>query len=374
MSRTRISAKIVSKLWGQAAGRCEYDGCNKPLWFDEVTKRRTNLAYVAHIVADMPSGPRGDDILSEELKARIDNLMLLCDIHHRLIDIEDVDGNPTELLVQMKARHETRIEMVTAIGSDRQSHVILYAANIGDRNAAIDANAAFMAMLPERYPARREPLILSLRNSAFRDREPRYWEFESENLARQFDSLVRPGINAEQIGHVSVFALAPQPLLILMGRLLGDICPADVYQLHREPSGWEWGETSDPCHYQIVEPESTAKCLALNLSLSAIIDNSRIVKVLGSEVAVWTLTINHPNNDFLRTKGELAEFRRVFRCLLNEIKMRNPNAEELHVFPAVPVAIAVEIGRVWMPKADLTIRIYDESAPAGGFAFALDIR
>jgi SMODS-associated and fused to various effectors sensor domain len=42
----------------------------------------------------------------------------------------------------------------------------------------------------------------------------------------------------------------------------------------------------------------------------------------------------------------------------------------IHVFPAVPVSVAVELGRVWMPKADLPLSLYDEKA---GFHYAFTI-
>src|SRR5207247_537409 len=94
MSVSYIPEKVKIRLWGKAAGRCEYDGCNKPLWLDEVTKAEFNTAYIAHIVADSPDGPRGDPIRSEKLKCDLRNLMLLCDPHHRLVDKEDLSGHP----------------------------------------------------------------------------------------------------------------------------------------------------------------------------------------------------------------------------------------------------------------------------------------
>ena len=63
--------------------------------------------------------------------------MLLCDAHHRLIDVSDIDGHPVDLLRAMKVRHEQRIELVTALGPDRQSHVVLYGANIGPHAAPL---------------------------------------------------------------------------------------------------------------------------------------------------------------------------------------------------------------------------------------------
>jgi len=109
-----------------AAGRCEYNGCNEKLYEDPLTKFIFNQSYLAHIVADKPSGPRGDATLSNLLKADISNLMLLCDRHHRLIDKEDVAGHPVERLTEMKRKHEERIDRLTTLKDVKRSNVVLY--------------------------------------------------------------------------------------------------------------------------------------------------------------------------------------------------------------------------------------------------------
>ena len=92
MSVSYIPETIEIRLWGKASGRCEYAGCNEPLWLDSLTQAEFNSAYIAHTIADKPTGPRGDPILSEQLKNDLSNLTLLCDVHHRLINIADVGG------------------------------------------------------------------------------------------------------------------------------------------------------------------------------------------------------------------------------------------------------------------------------------------
>ena len=72
--------------------------------------------------------------------------------------------------------------------------------------------------------------------------------------------------------------------------------------------------------------------------------------------------------------GVTRSHRRTLRSLLNEIKAAHGETAEIAVFPAVPVSVAVEIGRVWMPKADLPMVIYDQNRATGGFAKALAIR
>ena len=165
MSVTSIPEKVKIRLWGKAAGRCQYSGCNTPLWLDVTTKYEFNAAYIAHIIADNPNGPRGDPVLSKQLESDLSNLMLLCDRHHRLIDKEDVTGHPVERLRAMKEAHERRIEIVSGIEANRQSHVLLYGANIGELSSPVSYQMASCAMLPDWYPAETTPLALGMINS-----------------------------------------------------------------------------------------------------------------------------------------------------------------------------------------------------------------
>lgn len=373
MSVSNIPDKVKHQLWAVSSGRCEYEGCNKPLWHDLVTKAKYSTAYIAHIVADKPGGPRGHLTQSKELEYKFSNLMLLCGAHHRLIDNEDVVGHPVSRLTEMKKRHETRICQQTALGEDKQSHVLLYGANIGRLNSSISWNNSYEAMAPHWYPAEVKAIEIGMSNSPFQDDTDRFWQIEKDNLQMQFERKVQPRLG-QDIHHLSIFALAPQPLLINLGRLVSDILPVEVYQHQREPEdNWKWAEDSHSIDYQVVRPAGSASKVALNLSLSATIVNDRIVSSLGDDVAIWTITTNEPHNDFLKSRAQLVGFRHCFRKVLDQIKACHVLSGRLHVFPAVPVAVAVEIGRVWMPKADLPFRIYDQNSKQGGFVETFDI-
>ena len=71
----------------------------------------------------------------------------------------------------MKDRHEQRIQLVTAMGPDRQSHVVLYAGQYRPHAAPLSFKKATQAMVLDRYPA--EPCIITSGcfNSALQDRE-----------------------------------------------------------------------------------------------------------------------------------------------------------------------------------------------------------
>lgn len=126
LGRPKIPEQTVRQLWGQAAGRCEFRGCNKLLYRDDLTKLRSNLATLAHIVAFRPDGPRGDGIRSGQLETSISNLMLTCRDHGKIIDDKErVPEYPEELLIEFKREHEQRIRMLTESKEDAQTHVLL---------------------------------------------------------------------------------------------------------------------------------------------------------------------------------------------------------------------------------------------------------
>lgn len=309
-------------LWGRAAARCEFAGCNKPLWKSSVTQEQVNIAQRAHIWSFSGDGPRGHEGLQAAQLNSIHNLMLVCHECHQKVDKKRDGGRyPAGLLQEWKAGHEARIELVTGVDPSRRSHVLLYGANVGNHSSPLSFPVAASAMFPDRYPAEPKPISLGMVNSAWRDRDVEFWRIEETNLRRQFDEKVRRfHLASGDIEHVSVFGFAPQPLLILLGSMLTDITPADVYQLRREPQGWKWADATNDIRLILNRPTEPKGQPALVLSLSATITPDRIRKVLGEEASLWTVTLPLPHNDWLpelrRVRWRRVPSRRVASCSL----------------------------------------------------------
>lgn len=370
-----IPTAVQCELWGKAAGRCEFAGCNKPLWKSSVTQEPVNIAQKAHIHPFSNRGPRGNSNGSPRDRNGVDNLMLVCHECHKKIDDKPDGGRyPTALLRRMKAEHEQRIERVTGIDPSKRSHILLYGANIGDHSSPLQYDQAAIALFPRRYPAQDTPIDLATINGSFMDRDEEFWRIEATSLGRHFSQRVRERLATGDIGHLSVFAIAPQPLLTLLGTLLGDIVPADVYQRHREPPGWEWPDQATPVAFQLYEPITIGGPPALVIALSGTIAPARVTSVLGPNAAIWTITTSTPHNDLIKSQADLATVRSVLRSVFDGIKAAYSSAETLHIFPACGVSVAVELGRVRMPKADMPWQIYDENTSRGGFVPALTIK
>ena len=56
-----------------------------------------------------------------------------------------------------------------------------------------------------------------------------------------------------------------------------------------------------------------------------------------------------------------------------EIAHGHGQRTSLNIFPAMPVACAVELGRVRMPKADMPWVVFDQNNKRGRFIKALEI-
>jgi hypothetical protein len=326
---------------------------------------------VAHIVADSPDGPRGDATLSPLLAKELSNLMILCDKHHRLIDKHQVAEHTVDRLTEMKRKHEARMELVGSLTEEKQSHVLLYGANVGSQSSPVSMQKAIPAMLPDSYPAQSIPLEIGLRNNMLTDRTDEYWQFEGNNLRAHYAQSVRPLLVSGAITRISVFAMAPQPLLVLLGSLLTDIQAAEVYQLHREPPDWKWQDGSDFPEFQVTEPENKSGTPALLFSLSATVTDSRVLSALPN-ASIWRVSIENPHNDFLKSRQQAVDFRIMMRSVMDRIKAAHGQQAAIHVFPVMPIALAVDFGRIRMPKADLPLCVYDENRDLG-FRVALEI-
>lgn len=101
-----ISARTQKILWGKAGATCSFPTCPRKLVADATELDiEVVLGEVAHIVAQSKDGPRGEYPPSGGDVDSYENLILLCEEHHKLID-----GQPRTYTVaklwQMKEDHE----------------------------------------------------------------------------------------------------------------------------------------------------------------------------------------------------------------------------------------------------------------------------
>jgi hypothetical protein len=360
-----IKDKVKYELWWRAGGRCQFSGHNKALWKSSVTQELVNIAQMAHIYSFSEHGPRGRGPYKSNPKNinSIVNLMLTCHECHRKIDKKKDGGRYTpQLLRAWKQEHRKRIERVTGIDPSKKSHVLHYKSRIGDFLPDWEDSESFVAMFPKRYPAEDHPIDLSMKAS-HKDSTKSFWQVEAENLKTEFQRKITERIEGGSIKHLSVFAMASQPLLIYLGSLLGNIHPVEIYQRHRRPEqSWEWPKNAVAINFKIKKPRSkSGKKVALLIALSADINQDEIIEAMkGETVDIWKIFIDNPSVHYMRSRKSLGVFYKTIGDFYDEIKNKYGVDVEIHLFPVMSNACAIETGRAIMPKARLPITIYDK--------------
>jgi hypothetical protein len=170
-----------------------------------------------------------------------------------------------------------------------------------------------------------------------------------------------------------VFALAPIPLLVILGRALSDKQGADFFQRHRDTDDWKWKSDGPDVEYTFRRMQKGAGSdrVALCLSLSGSIDRASLPPVIDDACTIYELTLasRQPSPLFLRKKTDLGNFRRAYMIALRKIMTEHRELPELHLFPAVPAPVAIVCGHALLPKVDPTIHVYDADKTSGGFSF-----
>lgn len=377
VAKAKANPKTKLLQYALSAGYCQFEGCPKRVLGDDATERVFNTGQVAHNVGASADGPRGDAERSAELVDDVENVMLLCYEHHRLVDEEDPASYPEERLRAMKRAQEERVALIGGIAPDKKSHVLVYGSSVGSHPAVLGRETTDPALLSRgRYPAAKESFQIQTKGDLKSECSPHFWESERANLLEHYQTIVRPSLSRQSDPHVSVFAFAAQPLLVLLGSLLSDKFRVDVFQRHRVPdSGWTWPDLDGkyaPLAPTYERPTDTTKRPALVISLSATITDDRVKRALSDDCSIWHVRIPEPNHHCIKSPADLVVWRAFVQRLLNEIKAAHGHGTPLHIFPAMPNSAAVELGLVRQEKAEMPFHMYD-ALPGQDFTHAFNI-
>jgi hypothetical protein len=374
VGRSKLKASVELSLVAKSAGRCEFRGCNKFLYAHPLTGDPGNFAENAHIVAFRERGPRGRDGERPGDIDSIENLMLLCAPCHHLIDTNTLKY-PRAVLESHKREHETRIKRITGMGPSMQTTVLQLKAKIGDSVVAVSLAETAQALLP-RYPAG-DPHIIDLTGLGD-ETSQQFYDFAGGRIRGEVRRLYATGAELEASKHLSVLALAPIPLLIVLGNALSNKVQTDFDQCHRDRADrWTWHEHGLPVEFKVrcVRAGTNPSQVALLLSLSGTIDLATLPAAIDDAFTIYEITLagSVPNPGHLRQRMDLEGFRTTYRDLLALITRDHPQAQALHLFPAVSAPVAVVCGYDLLPKAHPALLVYDNDRKNGGFVQRLKV-
>jgi SMODS-associated and fused to various effectors sensor domain/HNH endonuclease len=352
-----VRDNIKFRLIACSAGRCEFRGCNRDLYQHPVTATPGNYSQAAHIIAFRMDGPRGTTSRPFDINA-FENLMLLCGDCHHLIDQRPQEF-PVALLQTFKREHEERIAAVTALGPELRTTIIQLRGTIGGQAVDIPPTDIQTALQP-RYPARLPGVLIDL--CGIQRENPAFFALAQEQIRRELRPALRAEREAKQVQHYSVFALAPIPVLVCLGRELGNKLNVDLFQRHRDQS-WAWRNAEGVVEYELRQLRTGTEqgCVALQLSLSGQIASMSIPSDIDTKFSLYEIKLRNqpPNVEFLSFRENLVGFRKIYRDTLGQLIAEHGHFDGLHLFLAAPAPVAIACGMDVMPKAHPALIVYD---------------
>lgn len=111
VKRKSPSQSTIKQLFALSGNVCAFPNCNNPL----VESGGTVVGEICHIIAAEENGPRfNQQQMTNKERASFDNLMLLCPIHHAIIDSDENLYNASYLR-KIKAEHENNFKKKDSI-------------------------------------------------------------------------------------------------------------------------------------------------------------------------------------------------------------------------------------------------------------------
>lgn len=373
VEKRSFTEKAEVMLWALSGGRCEF--CNNYLLEDWLTLSKGKYGQNAHIVAFKENGPRGNVPNRPEKINDVSNLMLLCYEHHHLIDTEKPLEYSRERLEEMKRTHEERIKRLTAIKPENQTTVIRMQSKIGGSPVEISEAEIKLALEPYYFPRDKQ---LNIDLTQFDDNIDGFCEVAKNEIRNRIKYLELSKIDLKPVDHISVFALAPMPLLMFLGACLSNKIRVDLYQRHRDSDDWKWKDNGQIALFEFkqIQQGSEKQNVALILSLSGKIDISDLPSEIDKSFSIYEITLkNIPLSPmFLRLRESLNEFKEIYQVALRTIKANHGNIEKIDMFPAVPAPIAVLCGKELLHKVDPELWVYDNDKRRENKAFNLILK
>jgi hypothetical protein len=116
-----ISNKTRKLLWGRSGNRCAI--CRRELVMDATaTDNESIVGDECHIVAKNPGGPRSDSVMPDEDINCCSNLILLCKVHHKMVD-DQPSTYTADKLRELKRKHELWVRKTLGATGDSEGNL-----------------------------------------------------------------------------------------------------------------------------------------------------------------------------------------------------------------------------------------------------------
>ena len=340
MSRDPINRKHVPLLWGKAAGCCEL--CSTPVYEEELQRHEGNYSNVAHINAASPGGPRYNETQTQEERGSMENLMLLCRACHKLID-DNPEDFPSSMLRAAKTEREQAVASLMEGLKQERCTVVKYLVPFGESSFTL-SDTEWKRALFSRCLAYNGLCAYDLNRSGESAKDAGCIPLLAKNLEAAVAGF--RGLGYES-GPIAVFALAPQPLLIKLGCLLGDETELIIFQRSRTEGKWCGNdqaavpsfELRTLFHFEGASEAMLILSISGKVSTEALLADARV-----SALPTYEITVASPEVSAADHPHSAETFQPFVTDALYRIHQENPSARLLRIIPAMPPSLSVVFG------------------------------
>ncbi|RRW39953.1 HNH endonuclease [Pseudomonas luteola] len=345
-------------VWTQAAGHCEL--CGTDLMYDYRAGKPMKWGEVAHILPASPKGPRGcanhDEAKAESLTNDPANLMLLCPGCHDKID-RDADGYPESDLSGLHQAYLERIRLAaTTPDGGRAIPIIVQSQHFATIND-IPVRDLLVAMSAEGLTAFDHPIKITFPAPSHRGRDAHYWQTIKDNIQYELEhQLKRRGGAYGDAPALAVVGLADIPALMMLGQSLGDRSKRLLFSFNREHQLRWPNQSAEPPEFLFTPPADGSGPIALVLSISAQVPSRDVEDALPG-VRIAELRIPEPSYAMVKNRRVIHAFRDALQTHLSQLEAMTVNT--IHVFAAIPAALAIEFGALLTTQHQHAYLIFD---------------
>lgn len=251
-----ITDAVYEEVTSLAAWRCQFSGCGKDLKTHGTAKVRMRSSYFAHIVAASPTGPRGCKVQSRLLADKPSNFLLLCDECHRLIDKVAPAIYTTPVLRHMREESIAEVDRLLGVLKHQSADVIAILGNIAGQPPQFSIRDAQEALWGRKLRTQNNTAkwFFYPGGQHHSPHQSDYWPSLFRTLKLDLPRL-QGLLNGTSEGgaprpRLAVFPLHCTSVLLLAGRVLGDMAGTHLFQPHRNVlngrTRWAWPADPQP--------------------------------------------------------------------------------------------------------------------------------
>jgi len=331
---------LKRKVMDDSHGRCMFRGCGQRLDVDGLTGYDGNYGYLAHNIASSTKGPRGTLYLSHLLSNEASNVLLLCDIHHRLVDRIASSYYPAPVLTKMREEHVHLCNKLLDALNYTPVDIFFIPWGVNSQHVEKPNSVAISKSLSV-FEHRASDNIINVNSGASESMDTDN-SFE-ENASRYIEKCVNKIHDRTEGSSAAVFVLGPTFALIGFGAKFGNKSKLMPMLRYRDASSWMWpGVQPREDAFIIEEPEIDSDQSEVIVSVKLTAPAPKIDKTIEylnktakTEIPVIYV---HPPESYGYGNGAIAHPIEGER-LANELKKIFTDLKEVHCIEKVHLLV-----------------------------------